>query len=274
MPEKRRKKPQAVSGVKTVIAKTLIGSLLGAVMFFVLTALASLILWKTDADESIYNTVGITEELLQEEFNTMVNKVSNNKGFWVGRYETSNMNGGSSTKDNSYDATQQIEVVKGATEGVSGGNINWYRMYAQQKNYSKLALGETMTSSMMWESQWEQIMLWMKEVRNEPQNSYYVINAIGMGNYGTVSGVDDGYSDTSAPAETGCFKVKNIYDLAGNVYDFVLSGGQSVKDNVQTRGRVGGRFDDTDILYMKGHFHNVIGPHNTSASYGSRATLY
>lgn len=59
MPEKRRKKPQTVSGVKTVIAKTLIGSLLGAVMFFVLTALASLILWKTDADESIYKFISL-----------------------------------------------------------------------------------------------------------------------------------------------------------------------------------------------------------------------
>ena len=179
------------------------------------------------ADGSSYNTVGITQNSLQTEFNTMVNKVNSNKGFWVGRYETSNMNGESSTKDNSYDSTQQIEVVKGATEGVSDNNINWYRMYAQQKNYSKLALGTstTATSSMIWGSQRDQIMIWMKEVKNTVNTAngeYYVTNSIGMGNYGTITGVDDGYSNTSSPAPTGCFDVKNIYDLAGNLLDWSL----------------------------------------------------
>ena len=41
-----------------------------------------------------------------------------------------------------------------------------------------------------------------------------------MGNYG-VSGEDD-YDDTSNPAETGCYDVKNIFDLAGNIYDWTL----------------------------------------------------
>ena len=108
-------------------------------------------------------------------------------------------------------------------------------MYAQQKNYSKLALGTstTATSSMIWGSQWDQIMIWMKEVKNTVNTTngeYYIINSVGMGNY-NVSGVDDGYSDTDAPAPTGCFDVKNVYDLAGNVYNWTL-------EALSTGGRV------------------------------------
>ena len=157
------------------------------------------------------NNVGITQnpDSLQAEFNEMVGKVNTNKGFWVGRYETSKM------------TSNKIKVIKGTTEGIN--NVNWYRMYAQQKSYAELGLNaeSEITSSMIWGSQWDQIMIWMRGIRNESQNSYYVINAVGMGNYGT--GDDD--TNTSAPVATGnreAYNVKNIYDLAGNVYDWSL----------------------------------------------------
>ena len=172
----------------------------------------------TSSDASSNNNVGITEDSLQAEYKAMVEKVNKNKGFWVGRYETSHM-----VDNNSQDNTNEIKVIKGTTEGIN--NVNWYRMYAQQKSYSSLGLnsGSTITSSMIWGSQWDQIMIWMKGIENtvNPSNGqYYVTNAVGMGNYG-VSGEDD-YDDTSNPAETGCYDVKNIFDLAGNIYDWTL----------------------------------------------------
>ncbi len=170
------------------------------------------------ADTSSYNNVGITKASLQEEFKVMVTKVTENKGFWVGRYETSNM-----VNDNAQDSTNEITVIKGTTEGIN--NVNWYRMYAQQKSYSNVALtnSTSTTSSMIWGSQWDQIMIWMKDVKNTVNTTngqYYVTNAVGMGNYGVADA--DAYDDTSNPAATGCYDVKNIYDLAGNVYDWTL----------------------------------------------------
>ena len=73
-----------------------------------------------------------------------------------------------------------------------------------------------MQSSMIWGSQWDQIMIWMKKEENEKKNSYYVTNSLGMGNYGTN---DD---EQSGLANTGFFKVKNVFDLAGNVDDWSL----------------------------------------------------
>ena len=163
------------------------------------------------ADGSSYNNTNpkVSQDLLQQEFNTMVEKVSAQKGFWVGRYETSNM-----TSNNTQDTTNKIKIVKGATNGIN--NVTWYRMYAQQKAYRSLTeISETRTSSMIWGSQWDQIMIWMKEVRNETKNSYYIVNASEMGNYGA----------TNNPVPTGNsekYKVKNIYDLAGNVSSWTL----------------------------------------------------
>ena len=150
---------------------------------------------------------------LLEEYNTMITSVNSNGGFWVGRYETSNMNGNINSDD-----TQQIEVKKGATEGVSddGTGITWQRMYAQQKNYAN-KIGLNKTSSMIWENQWDQIMIWMKDINNTMMEQYkYIVNSCGMGNFNLYS-TDDGCPSTSAPVSTGyseAFKVNNIYDLA------------------------------------------------------------
>lgn len=57
MPKKRRTKPQVSGDIRTIAVKILIGSLVSVLMFFVLTALASFLLWKTDADESVYKFV-------------------------------------------------------------------------------------------------------------------------------------------------------------------------------------------------------------------------
>lgn len=57
MPKRIWTKPQTGSDIKTVAVKALIGSLVGVILFFALTALASFILWKTDSDESIYKFV-------------------------------------------------------------------------------------------------------------------------------------------------------------------------------------------------------------------------
>ena len=173
-------------------------------------------------DTGSYASEGVTKSGLQSEYKEMVEGVNAKGGFWVGRYETSSM-----VDDNKQDTTNIIKVVRGTTEGIN--NVNWYRMYAQQKNYAKNKFGETAKtkSSMIWGSQWDQIMIWMKDkpakVINETYTGkFYITNAVGMGNYGAIDGVSDGYTSTSSPAETGCFDVKNIFDLAGNVNDWTL----------------------------------------------------
>ena len=207
---------------------------------------------------------------LQKEYNEMVEKVKIAGGFWVGRYETSNMN------------TNQVASKKGTASGIS--SVTWYRMYARQSLYSNEVLkkvnSKTMkTSSMIWGSQYDQIMIWMKNVENDQETTrgkYYVTNGIGKGNYGkiTINGneIDDGNVSESNPASTGSqeiYRVKNVYDLAGNVNEWTLGASD-------TSGRVirGGRYDTTPVGYTRpdsrhGRYPTSSGPYD-----GSRLTLY
>ena len=161
---------------------------------------------------------GSLEEMktgLKNEFKTMVTKVATNGGFWVGRYETTNL------------STDNVTVIKGITVGIN--KVTWYNMYKNQKNYSSTEFSDStpmITSSMIWGNQWDQIMIWMKGVQNitnDTNGNHYIINSVGMGNFGVD---ENGEEKTSQEvANTGSsenFKVKNIYDLAGNIYDWTL----------------------------------------------------
>ena len=202
-------------------------------------------------DESSYNDTNpkITEDLLQEEYNTMVEKVNSAGGFWIGRYETSNI-----INDKTKDSENKIKSIKGNTIN----KVNWYRMYAQQKSYSKLTLSsDTKLSSMIWGSQWDQVMIWMKEVKN--QNSYYIINSLGMGNY------------ESNIKETGSlenYSAKNIYDMAGNYNEWTLESMNLIKWVRVARGGYSG-MGEANTKYRYGNNPGSI--YNNS---GSRITIY
>ena len=148
-------------------------------------------------DSDTYNNGLFTKDTLQSEFKEMIEAVESKGGFWVGRYETSSMSSDSSDSNT-------VKVLKGSTNGIN--NVSWYRMYAQQKKYKSLKLTNSTNtrSSMIWGSQWSQILIWMK---NEPNTSggYYITNSVGMANLG-ISGVNDGYSDTSNPAQQDVLK--------------------------------------------------------------------
>ena len=220
-----------------------------------------------------YKSTTSFESALQSQYNEMVKKVKEKGGFWVGRYETSSMS--NSTTEN-YIASNRIQVSskRNTTNGLVG--VTWYKMYAQQKIYSELALESKTTSSMIWGSQYDQIMIWMKGEKSSDQapsrGKYYVTNGAGKGNYGTISGVDDGNSSTDTLAPTGSqdpYSTKNIFDLAGNVYEWSL-------EAVVTYGRVkrGGYYDNTDADYTRPDIRNLNFPTDSVSSTGSRLTLY
>ena len=125
---------------------------------------------------------------------------------------------------------------------------------------------------MIWGSQWDQIMIWMKEVKNTKNTTngqYYITNSLGMGNYGTG---DDSDTSTSSPVSTGKreeYKVKNVYDLAGNVYDWTLEA--SVTGVRVIRG---GNYGDTVSRRTMASDRNNNDPVYSVSSTGSRLTLY
>ena len=156
-------------------------------------------------------TMGEFKTRLQEEFNETVENIIANGGFYIGRYETS-VRTGSIVRSNS---------------GVNPMyNRTWYNMYAMQSAYATDNSIAGISSGMIWGSEWDQAMIWMKDVQNpNAGNKPYILDATGMGNY-SVSRNNTGVND---------YKAKNIFDMAGNVRDWTLEA------STQGRGRRGRR---------------------------------
>ena len=219
-----------------------------------------------------YNSATSFESALQSQYNEMVKKVEEKGGFWVGRYETSSMS--NSTTEN-YIASNRIQVSskRNTTNGI--GDVTWYKMYAQQKIYSELALESKTTSSMIWGSQYDQIMIWMKEEKSYDQASsrgkYYVTNGAGKGNYGTtISGVEnDVYSGVAPTGSQDAYSTKNIFDLAGNVSEWSLEAG-----GTSSRVTRGGYYDYMYDSYIRPDCRDYGDPRNNQSGIGSRLTLY
>ena len=91
-------------------------------------------------------------------------------------------------------------------------------------------------------------MIWMRGVENTintANGQYYVTNAVGMGNYGA----GDSDTSTSNPVETGKreeYRVKNVYDLAGNAFDWTFI---KVNTKITKKGKIKITNLDNFLLY-------------------------
>ena len=164
-------------------------------------------------DNTSYETTAKFKETLQNEYNEIVALIYNAKGYYVGRYETSNI---TKTKETA------VKVVAGTNTNIS--DINWYYMYAQQKAYAaKKGLGNKVKSSMMLGTCHDQMLEFVNVA-----GKYDVTKAGNVGHTSSkfttkpylTGGV--GYNENYSGYETEPYKdlSKNIYDLEGNVYEW------------------------------------------------------
>ena len=161
-----------------------------------------------------YDTMENFKQSLQEEYNEVVKSVYENQGFYIGRYETSGMV--------NSDTNATVKSVAGTDTGIS--SVTWYRMYAQQKKYAENNGLTSVKSTMIQGAAYDQVMKFV-ENGERPDGQPYNIK--------TAGNVGHGYSSfTTKPYQTGGRdystnytgttpyndKVKNIYDLEGNVF--------------------------------------------------------
>ena len=162
-------------------------------------------------DSTSYENLTNFKKTLQEEYNEIAALVYNAGGYYVGRYETSNI---TTTKGTA------INVVAGTNSGIS--NINWYYMYAQQKAYAaNKGLGNKVKSSMMLGTCHDQMLEF--------------VNVEGKYDITKAGNVEHNFSDNYNTGNQSTDMSKNIYDLEGNVYEWTTEA-VSTDDRVY-RGR-------------------------------------
>ena len=181
---------------------------------------------------------------LTAEYKEMALSVAKHGGFYIGRYEVSL--GDSETK----------EVAGQPSMTAAIDNQMWYGLYAKMKNYSSLSAtnsseatisSSSVKSSMIWGSQYDQMMLWMNNNGEIPTGA--------------------GYNDIRARITGGksTDKINNIYDLIGNSIEWTLEANYDFN-----RSGRGGSYDNS---IAPGTRYGDI-PYNTNHYLTSRPSLY
>ena len=116
----------------------------------------------TDYDAQYYSNAGFSslsamETSLKAEYKKMAISVAKNKGFYVGRYEL----GLERMQPVSKNASTNAGVK--TADGVHN-NINmWYGLYSKCKEFAEDDSTKSVVSSMIWGSQYDEMMNWMQE---------------------------------------------------------------------------------------------------------------
>lgn len=157
---------------------------------------------------------------IQQFLQDLYKSVKRNGGFYIGRYEAGNEEGKVVVKQDvevynhvtwSQNREMNEEIIVEGTEGNPDGAVELARNFDTANHYTSV------TSTLMCGVQWDAIMQWIDPAyKNEDcdiENSY-VANSVGKGYYTP--------SEPEAPTKTGYYAVNNIYDLAGNVYEWTM----------------------------------------------------
>ena len=210
------------------------------------------------------NEYEIGHELLRDietEFENIVESVEKYGGFYIGRYETGNL-------------SQEIPaIVKGNTD-IS--NQTWYSMYEKCKRIDEE--NKTIKTSMIYGSQWDATLKYLVESGSKTYEEVGE-DSTSWGNYinstfeyvnesgSTVTKSENSY--VRIPSGSSEYtKANNIYDLAGNVFDWSVEAYGSYN-----RVLHGGYFNGSGATHPADLRLNFY-PYYSNNYYGCRGVLY
>ena len=210
---------------------------------------------------SQYNLSGMTKKKLLYELETeldeTIKSIEKYGGFYIGRYE----NG-------------ETKTVKPVVKRMSSNpSASWYDTYA---NLRTLGANENVKSNIIWGCLWDETLQWFRESGAKTDAEIY--NSATWGNhldsegftyYTNVAGSTGSKTQNSGKSiptgSTERNKANNIYDMAGNQWEWTLEGHGS-----NGRSLRGGHCSSSASAYSVGYRSNG-NPSNTGAS---RAYFY
>ena len=204
---------------------------------------------------------------MEQEFNRMIASVEKYGGFYIGRYETGDL-----SKENPV-------IKKGNTD------INyqtWYNMYKRCKNLK--GSNTNVETGMAWGNQYDRTLMWLIEMNAKNSSlgktkAEICSDSTSWGNYKNATfeyttssgGTATKQQNNSTRIPTGSSdytKANNIYDLAGNVWDWTMEANGS--NNRVSRG---GRYGNNGSSYPPS-YRDFYNPTVSGDRFGCRASLY
>ena len=220
-----------------------------------------------DAKDTYYKTIlgdtGTKEQLAQlfaDEYKAMIESVSKYGGFYIGRYELSGT------------VTEPTEKP-----GKTLTKTDWYNLYNACRS-SKLQASDKVKTQMIWGCQWDVTMNWLISSGAKTSNEVNK-DSRSWGNYSdskenakvTVTEEDgtttNKYGRKQNTGYSEYWKANNIYDLAGNCFEWT-------QEACNTYGRAyrGGGYYDNGSNYPASSAATTLRT-AAAAAFGSRPTL-
>mgnify|MGYP004518429815 CR=1 FL=1 len=206
------------------------------------------------------------EDFLMEmeiDFDKMLNSVATYGGFYIGRYETG-------------DLSKATPVVKRMNEDI--GSQTWYTMWKKARKLSGTSAGV----QMIWGIQWDEILKWLIDSEAKTY-SEIASESTSWGNYynnsfkyytNTSKSKSTKAARTNVRIPSGAYEganANNVYDLAGNVYDWTLESNGSKKG--ANRFFRGGYYNSIGNSYPAAN-RGLNFPYSNTYDIGLRATLF
>ena len=197
----------------------------------------------------------VTLDGLKVEYKIMATSVAKNKGFYMGRYETSLSTATASEAGTSGTASSKAGVIP--TSANNQTTYKWQGLYSISKTYT--VVEDSVTSSMIWGSQYDAMLNWVKNGNGVDKDK---INQNTIGNY-YKSIATTGNSNYSVDS------INNIRDLGGNLFEWSLeANGSSMR--ITRGGSFGGAFTYDWPPIQRSNSD----PEMPYSYYGTRLTLY
>ena len=171
----------------------------------------------SDARDTNYKAIlgktGTKEQLAQlfvDEYKEMIESVSKYGGFYIGRYELSEA------------GVQKDKATLTST--------NWYNLY---KKCTELKASDKVKTQMIWGCQWDVTMNWLISSGAKTSNEVNKDSSSWGNYYNTSVKANDGTTEIKAngtlaklnTGKTTFTMANNIYDLAGNVWEWTQEAG-------------------------------------------------
>ena len=157
------------------------------------------------------------------EYNAMKTSVLQYNGFYVGRYEAG------TTADSGTGIRGDLVIKQGANvynnikwgnsmTDATGGAVEISKNFDTERGYTSV------TSTLIYGVQWDAIMQFIDSgYRNEDGTlTSYVAGSTGKGNYDEEENTNPWRGNVTVTGASADYAVKNIYDLAGNCWEWTM----------------------------------------------------